>query len=110
MMNYKELFAYNESKNAINKIVDANPDCCFKIGKTSQPLETRFSQGYEDEYDSIHPIYNSTDGELIDKLEKELIKYYMYNYPDSCDNQQVGGGPDEEDIALVGRIYLVIRK
>lgn len=108
-MNYKELMAFNESKNAINNIIDANPECCFKIGKTSQLLETRFRQGYEDEYDSIHPIYMSTDGELIDKLEKDLIQYYMNYFPTRCDNQQVGGGPDEEDIALVGRIYLVIR-
>lgn len=109
MMTFTELVAFNESKNAINKIIDANPECCFKIGKTSQPLETRFSQGYEDEYDNIHLIYMSTDGELIDKLEKELIQYYMNNYPTRCDNQQVGGGPDEEGIAPVGRIYLVIR-
>ena len=91
MMTFNEYLAFNESKNAINKIMDANPECCFKIGKTSQPLETRFSQGYEDEYDSIHTIYMSPDGELIDKLEKELIQYYMNNYPACCDNQQVGG-------------------
>ena len=110
MMTYKELIAYNASKNAINEIINANPDCCFKIGKTSQPLEKRFNQGYEDEYDSIHLVYMSHEGELIDKLEKELIQYYMNNFPDRCDNQQVGGGPDEEDIALVGMIYLVVRK
>lgn len=102
--------ALSACHNEINKVLYLYPNCHFKIGKTSMPLQNRYKNGYAEEYDDIILVHQSSDVELIDWLKKELIKEYMFDYPLRCDNKQIGGGPDEEDIALLGMIYIVIKK
>ena len=48
----------------------------FKVGKTGQTLSDRFADEYDEEYDDIKEISNSDDKGLIDKWEKNLIKYF----------------------------------
>lgn len=102
--------ALSDCRNKISQFISSNPNCHFKIGKTSQPLEIRFKNGYAEDYDKIIQVYMSNDAALIDWLEKVLIEEYMSDYPLRYDNKQIGGGPDEEDIALVGMIYIVVKE
>lgn len=74
----------------------------YKIGKTNQELSERFNSEYKDKYDKIIGIYESDDTDLIDWLERALIKFYKK--ADKCDNIQDGGGPDGAT-----QIYIVLK-
>lgn len=96
-----ENYAKNEIKlNCAAKIsaIVSKPEVTnFKIGKTTQQVDDRYRQGYEKEYDEIHLVYSSSDGALIDWLEKQLISEFMETYGVRCDNNQIGGGPNCAD-------------
>lgn len=83
----------------------------FKIGKTTQTLDERFSQNYADEYEGIELLYDGgIKGDLIDQLEEEMIKYCLDTYGDECDNDQLGGGPactDNSDKDHTAKLYVV---
>lgn len=85
----------------------------FKIGKTTQKLNDRFSENYKEEYDCIELLLNAEeDGELIDWLEEEMIQYCLEEYGKECDNEQVGGGPTCVDNASkqnTAKLYVVFR-
>lgn len=79
-------------------LIAMHPECHFKVGKTTQTLSNRFSECYEDEYDDIELLYDaSTDGELIDNVEEDMIVFCKETYLENCDNEQVGGGPSCKD-------------
>ena len=85
----------------------------FKIGKTTQTIEDRFAEDYSDDYDYIEKLYDAgTDGELVDWLEEEMIKYCKATFAGECDNEQIGGGPkcaDNADKDHTAKLYVVIR-
>ena len=89
------------------------PDCRFKIGKTTQTLAQRFAEKYSSQYADIELLYDAYDnGELIDAIEKEVIEFSKEAYPDRCDNDQIGGGPncaDNADRDNTAKLYVVWR-
>lgn len=95
--------------NAITTIKDyANKFSHFKIGKTGQKLSDRFDSEYKAEYNSIICIYNNTNSDIIDKLEKVLINHFQNNddYKHMCDNDAVGGGNMDE--SAMYQVYIVV--
>jgi len=81
----------------------------FMVGKTTQPLDNRFRQTYEGKYSQMFVIYRSSNLQLIDWLEKELIIHYIKHNQRTCDNNQLGGGYSQEETAAPNAaIYLVI--
>lgn len=85
----------------------------FKIGKTTQILNNRFSENYEGEYECMNLLFDAgEDGALIDWLEEEMIRFCREEYGDECDNEQVGGGPSCADKASrlnTAKLYVVFR-
>lgn len=100
--NLNKLSVESKCENIISKIIDNTNISNFKIGKTRQNLDERFNSGYSDEYDEIKTIFKSDDTDLIDWLERALIKFYKK--ADKCDNIQDGGGPDGAT-----QIYIVLK-
>lgn len=85
----------------------------FKVGKTTQTLQNRFSENYEGEYEYMNLLFDAgDDGALIDWLEEEMIQYCREEYGNECDNEQVGGGPACADKATrlnTAKLYVVFR-
>lgn len=74
------------------------PGCRFIVGKTTQTLNQRFAERYADRYEDIELLYDAYEnGELIDMVEKDVIEFAKEVYADTCDNEQVGGGPNCAD-------------
>lgn len=62
----------------------------FKIGKTGQKLQDRYSGAYSHLYENYGEIYSSFNKAFIDNLEKYLIERF-FELP-NCDNENEGGG------------------
>lgn len=59
----------------------------FKIGKTGQTLEDRFSKStYKEDYKGIIPVHVSDDPDEISQLEADLIENFKDN--PKCDNNR----------------------
>lgn len=82
----------------------------FKIGKTGQKPSDRFDTEYQDDYDKIIPICSSSNKEIIDQCEEDLITYFQNddNYVDKCDNDAIGQGGMGQSEKY--RIYIVVKK
>jgi hypothetical protein len=94
-------------KDVIKKIeVIANKSAKFKIGKTGQKLQDRFSSEYAEEFDEILPICSHKDKNVIDKLEKQCIEYFTEQHS-RCENDQTGGGDMGEESDKY-RLYVVV--
>ncbi len=84
----------------------------FKIGKTADPVQTRYSESeeYKAGYDEIISIYETEDKALVDSLEKILIRDYRMMYPTKCKNEQEGSGPDcASSENKTASIYIVVK-
>lgn len=95
----------------IQKIKDiADKYTNFKIGKTGQKLSDRFDSEYKEDYDKIVPICPSSNKEIIDQWEEDLITYFQNddNYVDKCDNDAIGQGDMGQSEKY--RIYIVVKK
>ena len=115
-MNYlKNNIALSLAQTTLINVLSRHPlHKHFKVGKTIQALQQRFAEDYADEYEGIEVLYDSgADGELMDWLEVEMIKYCRSTYgDDECDNRQEGGGPDCKDKAdcnNTAKLYVVWR-
>jgi len=112
--NYSETRMEDQRINfegAIEKIQGiADGNSIFKIGKTGQKLEDRFSGEYESDYDKIIPICKSSNANTIDIWEKGLINHFQNDddYKDKCDNIAVGGGNMDVESGTY-RIYVVVK-
>lgn len=85
----------------------------FKIGKTGQSLEDRFSaKEYQDNYDHIEELDSSDDEKEISDIEGKCIDRAMKLFPNKCDNKK--GGEDSledqmKDDASTYRVYIVYK-
>jgi len=77
----------------------------FKVGKSGKPASQKLIEDHAVQYQHIKHITWSTNPVDIDYLEKLLIAHYQNKYPNTCDNDQVGGG--EMSRSGVYRIYVV---
>ena len=115
MVTIKHRIALDLAKSTLaNKLAKHPLHKHFKVGKTTQTLDERFSQNYKDKYDGIDELYNAgSDGALVDWLEEQMIAYCLDTFGKrECDNDQVGGGPTCEDNAdkdNPAKLYLVWR-
>lgn len=83
----------------------------FKIGKSGKTIS-------EVNQDYCHPLYffpeylcESCDINLIDRLERILIKYAKTNYPDACENKYIDSSFEMTDNNKGSyMIYVAIRK
>lgn len=50
----------------------------FKIGKTGDTCDERFAN-YNDEYDDIISLHESSDKDEISRLEADLINMFIHN-------------------------------
>lgn len=112
MKKLSNILALDLAKAALGNVLARHPLYeSFKIGKTTQTLEERFSQNYADEYEGIELLYvGGIKGELIDQMEEEMIEYCLNTYGDECDNDQIGGGPacaDNADKDHTAKLYVV---
>ena len=61
----------------------------FKIGKTGETLEERFSQpDYKDRYQHIDSLYSSSSQMDVDNMERDLLLKYIFH--PKCDNMKDG--------------------
>lgn len=101
-----------ECKIRISSILMKSEIIRFKIGKTADPVEKRYSESdeYKAEYDEIIPIYETEDKALVDSLEKKLIRDYRMTYPSKCRNEQEGSGQDcASSKNMTAHIYIVVK-
>jgi hypothetical protein len=91
--------------NKVEKIAAASTK--FKIGETGRTLDGRFDTKYQEGFSQINQITWSTNKELIDVLEDELIKYFRRKYPRKCKNLKDGSAGEMTDINGRYKIYVV---
>ena len=78
----------------------------FKIGKTGQTVDDRYSKStYKDEYKGIVPIYSSEDSDEISRLEADLNKEFK-KHP-KCDNDRTTDKDDMTDSEGDYTLYVV---
>lgn len=75
---------------AISKVRDIAGSCTnFKIGKTGESLEERKNQpDYKDAYKNIKEVYSSATPYLVNVIESELIRMFIFH--PKCDNIKDG--------------------
>ena len=104
---YQKLFLFAQIK--LSGLIQRKSPSHFKIGKTVQELNDRFNESYSREYDEIIELARSSDGAAIDNLEREMIAKYVSRYSRSCDNTQIGGGPNcADELPIGGTAYLYV--
>ena len=78
----------------------------FKIGKTGQTVEDRYSQEYADDYDYCKIIGSAKEASVIDNFEKYMIE--RFKGKPNCDNEQIGGGEMTKSDKYI--VYLMYNK
>lgn len=79
----------------------------FKIGKTSQPLDERRNQpDYCNTYPNIKAIYTSSNKELVDIAEAEIIDDYI-DAP-KCDNEKNGNRSINDTMGEASKYYVYV--
>lgn len=66
----------------------------FKIGKSGDPEDRTKTRYVPAEYSRWAVVYTTPTPAVIDQLERDLITKYRTSYPNACDNEIEGGGPD----------------
>lgn len=77
----------------------------FKIGKTGQPLLSRFNAKYRREFEQIKQLYSSKNEILISELESTLNSHY-FSHPQNG-NYKEGSAGDMNDYSPKYLLYIV---
>lgn len=93
---------------AKSKLEELIANCSkYKIGKTGQALEERFSkyQGKGEDFERIEELYKSKSFDIVSKLESDLIDDYIND--DKCKNIKDGEHSINDHIDSEAEVYFV---